>query len=235
MKTQLIRILVADDHPIFRQGLRQVIEMDVSLRVVAEAANGAEVLTQISQTTIDVALIDVDMPVLDGFETASQLLQQKPSVKIIFLTFYKDEMHLSKALNIGASGYLVKDSAAVDVVSCIKSVVQGIRYISPTLSDHLLQRRLRNKRRNGQQSVEETSRLTMAESRILRYLADYKTNKEIANELGISVRTVENHRANMCDKLGLRGTHALVQFAIKRSGQAELDCVERFVLGSEGE
>ena len=207
---------MADDHPIFRQGLKQVIELDTQLKVVAEASNGEQAVTQVSAMHPDVALLDVDMPLLDGFATALLIRKQHPSVKIVFLTLYKDEMHVNEALDLGAYGYLIKDSAAVDVVQCIKAVANGTRYISPTLADCLLQRSTRaGNRKNSREA--SSSRLTATERRVLAHLAEYKTNKEIAYELGVSIRTVENHRANICEKLELQGSHALVRFAIKNA------------------
>lgn len=210
----VIGVLIADDHPIFRQGLIQVIQQDAQLKVVAEAATGEEALAQVALTRPQIALVDVDMPSMDGFDLARVLRGRHSSVKVVFLTLYKDETHLNEALDVGAAGYLVKDSAAADIVQCLKTVAAGRLYVSPGLSDYLLSRAGKvaspeppeNSLLNG---------LTPAERRILSHLADYKTNKQIAVELGISVRTIENHRANICEKLGLQGSHALVRFAIR--------------------
>ena len=130
------------------------------------------------------------------------------------MTLYKDEMHLNEALDIGARGYLVKDSAAADVVQCIQTVAAGAHYVSPALASYLLNRN----QRNSNSKTSDGSRLnylTAAEPRLLRHLAHYKTNKQIALDLGVSIRTIENHRANICEKLGLQGSHALVRFAIE--------------------
>ena len=207
-----IHIVIADDHPIFRQGLRQVIEKDKQLKVLAEADDGEAALDLIRQHRPQIAVLDLDMPGLDGFAVARRILEERLSPKIIILTMHQDEMHFNEALNLGAKGYLVKDSAAADVVNCIKSVAAGHTYISPTLSGLLLNRSSRAA--SQPQQPPGCDSLTLTERRILRLLAEYKTSKEIATELGVSTRTIENHRANICVKLDLRGSHALVKFAI---------------------
>jgi len=212
-----IRILIADDHPIFRQGLRQVIEKDSRLKIIAEADDGDTALEQIRQHRPDIALLDIDMPSRDGFAVLRSMREQRLEVEVIFLTMHKDEMHFNEALNIGAKGYVLKDSAAADVVNCIKAVAAGQNYISPALSTHLL-----NRSRRASELVEQQSGLsdlTGAERRVLALLADLKTNKEIASQLGVSVRTIENHRANICVKLDLRGAHALVKFAVQHKSE----------------
>lgn len=212
-----IRILIADDHPIFRQGLRQVIEKDSRLKVIAEAEDGEVALEQLVRHRPEIALLDIDMPSLDGFAVLRSAREQRLEVEVIFLTMHKDEMHFNEALNIGAKGYVLKDSAAADIVNCIKAVAAGQNYISPALSTHLL-----NRSRRASELVEQRSGLsdlTPTERRVLALLADLKTNKEIANQLGVSVRTIENHRANICVKLDLRGAHALVKFAVQHKSE----------------
>jgi len=207
-----IHIVLADDHPIFRQGLRQVIEKDRQLKVLAEAEDGEAALDLIRRHRPQIAVLDLDMPRLDGFAVARRMREERLPAGIIILTMHQDEMHFNEALNLGAKGYLVKDSAAADVVNCIKSVAAGHSYISPTLSGLLLNRGRRAAAPPPQPTGFDS--LTSAERRVLSLLAEYKTSKEIAAELGVSARTVENHRANICVKLDLRGSHALVKFAI---------------------
>jgi DNA-binding NarL/FixJ family response regulator len=212
-----IRILIADDHPIFRQGLRQVIEKDSRLKVVAEADDGDAALEQIKQHRPDIAILDLDMPLQDGFTVIRAIHEQRLGVEVVFLTMHKDEMHFNEALNLGAKGYVIKDSAAADVVNCVKAVAAGQNYISPALSTYLLNRSRRAATLNEQQKG--LSDLTPTERRVLALLADLKTSKEIASELGVSARTIENHRANICAKLDLRGSHALVKFAIQHKSE----------------
>jgi DNA-binding NarL/FixJ family response regulator len=212
-----IRIVIADDHPIFRQGLRQVIETSPHLIVVAEAGDGVTALERIEACRPDVAVLDIDMPREDGFAVARRLRELRLPVTVIFLTMHKDELHFSAALDLGAKGYLVKDNAAADVVNCINAAAAGETYISPALSAHLLTRSQRAAALVQQQPGLRD--LTAAEHRILLLLAEYQTSKEIAAGLCLSVRTVENHRANICTKLHLHGTHALVKFAIAHKSE----------------
>lgn len=215
MKTE-ISIVMADDHPIFRRGLRQVIEDDPQLRVLAEAEDGEAALALLRQHQPQIALLDLDMPRLDGFAVARQMRQERLTAAVIFLTMHEDEMHFNEALNLGAQGYLVKDSAAVDVVNCIKAVAAGRTYISPALSSLLLNRSRRHDALLQQPGIDS---LTPTERRVLRRLAEHKTSKEIASELGVSARTIESHRANICSKLDLRGAHALVKFAVDHKSE----------------
>jgi DNA-binding NarL/FixJ family response regulator len=211
------RVLIADDHPIFRHGLRQVIEQARNLEVVAEAEDGVTAFERIQDSRPDVAVLDIDMPGEDGFSVARRVREQRLPVLVIFLTMHKDELHFNEAMDLGVRGYLIKDNAAADVVNCINAIAAGRDYVSPSLSTHLL-----NRARRAATFADQKPRvadLTATERRILALLAEYKTNKEIANELCVSVRTVENHRANMCNKLDLHGTHALVKFAIRHRSE----------------
>ncbi|MBI1761525.1 MAG: response regulator transcription factor [Acidobacteria bacterium] len=212
-----IRLLVADDHPIFRQGLKQVIERDAQLKVVAEADDGEAALVLLRDCQAEIAILDLDMPRLDGFGVARRLRETRSPVKVIFLTMHKDALHFNEALEVGALGYLIKDSVAADVVNCIRSVASGQPYISPALSGLLLERSRRNAALTQEQPGLQT--LTATERCVLALLAEYKTSKEIANDLGVSTRTIENHRANICVKLELHGAHALVKFALQHKAE----------------
>ncbi|HEX9002937.1 MAG TPA: response regulator transcription factor [Blastocatellia bacterium] len=211
-----IKILIADDHPIFRHGLRQIIERDPRLRVIAEADDGEAALRLIESMQPQVALLDLDMPGLDGFGVARQVREAGLAVTLVFLTMHNDEMHFNEALDLGAKGYVLKDSAAADVVNCLKTVVTGQHYISPALSTYLLNRHQRASTLLRQPGLQD---LTDTERRVLALLAEYKTSKQIADELGVSVRTIENHRARICQKLDLHGSHALVKFAIRHKSE----------------
>lgn len=209
--TREIRIVVADDHPIFRAGLRQVITTTRGLEVVGEAEDGEAALSLLEATRPDVAVLDVDMPGLDGIAVAREIVRRKLPVAVIFLTMHKNESLFEAALNLGVKGYVLKDSAMADLIQGIKAVVAGQNFISPALSTYLI-----NRDRRGAALSEQTpsiNDLTPAERRILRLIAQAKTNKEIAAELFISVRTVEHHRSNICAKLGLKTSHGLIRFA----------------------
>ncbi len=206
-----IRIVIADDHPIFRQGLRQVVEKDPQIQVIAEAENGEAAFALIQSHQPDVALLDLDMPRLDGFAVIRRLRDMSVATRVIILSMHQDELHFNEALDSGVQGYLIKDSAAADVVRAIQAVAAGQRYICPTLSTFLFDRNQRTAALSAQRPALRL--LTATERRILALLAEYKTSKEIAALLGVSTRTIENHRANICVKLELRGAHALVKFA----------------------
>lgn len=212
-----IRVVIADDHPVFRQGLRQVIEMERGIEVVGEAGDGAAVLRMIREFEPDVAVLDINMPNLKGFDVAREVRQEGLDVRIIVLTMYDDERMLNEALNVGALGYLLKDSAVTDIVAGIKAVAAGGHYVSPSLTTHLVTRAARAaalaQEKPGLDDLTETER------HVLRLVAEYKTSREIAEELHVSPRTVESHRANICQKLGLRGSHALMKFALSNKSR----------------
>lgn len=212
-----IRIVIADDHPIFRRGLRTVVESDPLLKVVAEADDGESALARIVELQPDVAVLDINMPPPDGLAVARRLREGRVAAEVVFLTMHSDEALLDAALDLGVKGFVVKDGAAGEVVGCVKAVAAGRSFFSPTLSGHLLARRER-----AESPVEQTSAvsgLTAAERRVLRLLAESKTSQEIAGELFLSVRTVEHHRSNICAKLGLTGRNALLTFALTHKAE----------------
>ena len=212
-----IRILIADDHPIFRRGLRAMIEADPLLKVVAEADDGQSALARIRELQPDVVVLDIDMPPPDGLAVARQLQEQRLAVAAIFLTMHKDEAMLNAALDVGVKGFIVKDGAATEIVGCIKAVAAGQSFFSPTLSGHLLSRR--NQADSLASQSTSLNSLTTSERRVLLLVAESKSNKEIAEKMFISVRTVERHRSNICDKLGLTGRNALLTFALAHKSE----------------
>jgi DNA-binding NarL/FixJ family response regulator len=212
-----IRVLIADDHPIFRRGLRLVIEADPLLRVVAEAEDGESALSCIRELQPDVAVLDIDMPPPDGLAIARELREQRLPVEIIFLTMHNDEALLNAALDAGVKGFIVKDGAANELIACIKAVAAGQNFVSPTLSGHLLKRRSRADTLAALSP--SINHLTASERRVLLLVAESMTNKEIAEKMFISVRTVEHHRSNICAKLGLTGKNALLTFALTHKSE----------------
>ena len=212
-----ITIVVADDHPIVRQGLRQTMEAERGLKVVAEATDGQTALDQIRSLKPQVAVLDIDMPELDGFGVVRALRAEKIGVEIIFLTIHRDEDFFNEAINLGAKGYVLKDSALTDIVTCVKLVASGQHYVSPALTSLLLNRHRRAA--SLSQKKPELNDLSPAERRVLRLIAEYKTSREISEELFISHRTVETHRTNISNKLNLHGSHALMRFALAHKSE----------------
>ncbi|MCA1849472.1 MAG: response regulator transcription factor [Acidobacteria bacterium] len=216
METE-IRIVIADDHPIFRKGLRQVIETDARLKVIGEADDGLTALEQIRGMQPDVVVLDVDMPNKDGFEVARAVQDERLAVEIIFLTMHKDERFFNAALDLGVKGYVLKDSVVTEIIGGIRAVAAGQNYISPPLSNYIVNRSRRAAALAQQKPG--LSDLTPTERRVLNLIAEYKTSREIAGELFISTRTVEHHRANISMKLELQGSHALLKFALEHKSE----------------
>jgi DNA-binding NarL/FixJ family response regulator len=211
-----------DDHPLFRQGLRSAIEGDDRFEVVGEAGLAEPALELILREKPDVAVLDVNLPQMNGFELMTSLRNRKSSVLIVILTMLKDEQAFNTALNLRVNGYVLKENAAAEILSCIAAVANGESYVSPSLTDFLLRRRSRAeflaRKRPGLED------LTVAERRVLKRIADGKTTKEIAAEFFISPRTVDSHRAHICEKLELSGANKLLQFALQnRDALSHLD------------
>jgi len=211
-----ITVLIADDHPIFRKGLREIIAAEPSLKLVAEVEDGESALTMIQTHRPQVAVLDVDMPRKDGIEVARAVKESRLPVAILLLTMHREERFFNAALDLGVAGYVLKDGAISEIVTGIRSVAAGQHYITPLLTDYLL-----NRRRASLAAAEQTglASLTEAEQRVLKLVAEYKTSKEIADDLFISVRTVDRHRANIATKLDLKGAHALLQFALEHKAE----------------
>ena len=212
MMTDEIKIIIADDHPIFRNGLRQLLETEAKFKIIGEADNGENALKLITAEKPDVAILDIDMPEKDGFEVARSLFSNSIPVKIIFLTMHRDKKLFNAALNIDVKGFVLKDSAMADLIGAVKAVSRGESFISPQLSSFLIERS-----RQSETFVQKTpsiNSLTPTEKHILSLIGDYLTSKEIAAKLFISIRTVEHHRASISAKLDLKGSHALLKFAL---------------------
>jgi DNA-binding NarL/FixJ family response regulator len=212
-----IKVVIADDHPIFRQGLRQIIETDPRLKVVGEAEDGEEALRLIRELSPDVAVLDVTMPMRDGFSVVRQLRDEHLAVGIIFLTMHSDEHFLNAALDLAVKGYVLKDSAIIEIINSIRAVAAGHSYVSPALSTHLINRGARSFELAEQKPA--LNQLTPTERRVLKMVAEGRTSREIAEEMRIGVRTVEHHRSNIATKLELKGSHALVKFAVKHQSE----------------
>jgi DNA-binding NarL/FixJ family response regulator len=210
--TESITVVIAEDHPLFRKGLVDALAGDSTFSIVGEAADGMQALELLRRHRPRIALLDVDMPKLTGLAVAEAVREERLGTAVVMLTMFKDAAMLRRALDIGARGYVLKDSAATDILACLNLVAAGRAYISPALSSELLERESPDA--NAQPA--ELASLTPAEHRVLRLIAQGLTSAAIGTELGISAKTVENHRLHICDKLGLHGPQALLRFAIER-------------------
>ena len=204
-----ITILIADDHPVFRSGLKHIINSEVGLNVIADVNNGDEALTFLERNLPDITILDIDMPVLNGLDAARVIMNKNIETEIIFLTMYKEEDVFNKAMDIGAQGYVLKESAVKDILAAIHTVAGGKHYISPSISEYLVNRAGYSSDRH-----KNISDLTTAERRVLILIAEHKTNNEIAEELSISPKTVARHRENVSNKLNLHGKYALLKFVL---------------------
>lgn len=210
-----ITILIVDDHPLLRRGVRDVITENRRFRVIAEASDGDEAIQLVTGMNPDIAIVDVDMPRVNGLELLRQLRQMAPSLKAIILTMYKEEDVFNAAMDLGAKAYVVKDNAATDIMAALDKVAAGEMYLSPVMLEA-------GRRRSGRVqelllNKPQIETLTPSERRILKLIGEDYTSKEIANFLKLSVRTVDNHRQNICRKLNLHGTHSLLKFAFDNS------------------
>lgn len=208
-----INIIIADDHPLFRRGLREAIEEVERFHIVAECTNGSDALERIQSLLPDVAILDMQMPEMGGLEVASTLQKGKNTTALVFLTVHDDQDMFHRAMELGARGYILKDAVVSEIVQGIDIVAAGEYYFSPQLSSRWM--RENERLRNTVDAQTGLSRLTVAERRILSLIAEELTTEQIAEMLCISPRTVEHHRSNINHKLSLNGAYALVRFALK--------------------
>jgi len=208
-----IKIILADDHPVYRDGLRQMLEQDPELQLVHETGTGRDAMDEARRLKANVLLLDIDMPQMSGLDVARERQRHRDSFEIIFLTMHREEDLFNEAMDLGVKGYVLKDSASADIRKAVHSVAEGRAYVSPSLSEFMMNRA------SGAQDLRTAQpgldTLTASERRILKLIASDRTSKEIAEELGLSPRTVENHRTNICTKLDIHGSHALLKFAFE--------------------
>ena len=204
----MIRIALADDHNVVRQGLRALLEGVKDFRVVGEARDGKEMVELVLREKPDVAVVDLAMPSLNGVEATRRIVRDMPAVKVLVLSMYTGEEYVREALSAGAGGYLVKDSAADDLVEAIRLVARGAQFLSPAIA-HLAAP-------PGKGTASPLDRLTSREREVLQLIAEGNSNKEIAARLQLSVKTIEAHRTNLMTKLDIHDTASLTRFAIAR-------------------
>lgn len=209
-----LRILLADDHTVVRQGLRKVLEERPDWVVVAEAGNGREAVQKAEEAKPDVAILDVAMPLLNGIEATRQIVKRSPATRVLVLTMHSDEAYVNQILKAGATGYLLKDSADVDLIQAVSAVSQGKSFFSPGVARLMLDDYVRQLADKG--ITDRYESLSEREREIFQLIAEGKANKEIAAILSISPSTVETHRARIMEKLDLHSAAEIVLYAVRR-------------------
>ena len=208
-----IKIIIADDHPVSLHGLLRILETAPEVEILGQAKDGAEAWQLLQQKQPDVALLDMRLPLLDGLELARRIRRMEKPMPFIFLTMWKEEAMFNEAISLGCSGYLLKESAAEEILAAIRTAAAGRRYLSPAVSEFVLQRSQREQAMRA--ANPGLAQLTAAEQRVLKLVAENKTTKEIADQLQTSPRTVDHQRASISTKLGLQGSHSLLRFAFE--------------------
>jgi two-component system response regulator NreC len=209
-----IRLLIADDHPLVRRGLRALLERDGEFDVVAEAANGYEAVELATLHKPEIALLDVGMPRLNGTDAATSIREKLPAVRIIIVSMHSDEGYVLRSLKAGARGYLLKASPEADVLAAVRAVAAGNAYFSPSITKLLVEDYMSEVRRRGLQDSYDL--LSFREREILQCLTSGKSNREIADLLYLSVSTVETHRNNILQKLRLHSLADLILYAVRK-------------------
>jgi DNA-binding NarL/FixJ family response regulator len=207
------RLVLADDHAMFRQGIKKILEENGGVKVIGEASDGLELLNLLNKITPDAVILDISMPTIRGIEATREIKSVYPDIKILILTMHKRKEYLYHCLSAGAEGYLLKEDADTELYAAIKKVQEGGVYISPILSEELTDDFVRMCR--GDLKL-PSDKLTSREREVVKLIAEGKKNREIADLLCISIRTVENHRANIMKKLKLKNTSELVKYAIRK-------------------
>jgi len=212
--SQKYRIVLAEDHTILREGLRSLLSSNPNFEIVGEAEDGREAIRCVEKLKPDLILTDLSMPRMNGMEAIKEIKRESPETKVLVLTVHKAEEYILAAFRAGADGYLLKDSTHVELVMAVNKVLSGKHYISPEISEKVVEGYLEGKKALKSKTSWET--LTQREREILKLIAEGYKNKEIADDLCISVKTVEKHRANLMEKLNLHNAQALTAFAIEK-------------------
>lgn len=210
-----ITVLLVDDHTVVRQGLRALLQSEGDIEIVGEAETGREAVQLAKKLLPDVAVIDIAMPLLNGLEATRQITHEVPSTKVLILSSYSDDEYVRQLTDAGATGYLVKQTAANDLLKAIREAYRGNAYFSPSISKRLLEQ-YRDAFTRGQPVKKRTELLTSRESEVLQLIAEGKANKQIAAELCISIKTVEKHRQQVMNKLNIHDIAGLTRYAISK-------------------
>jgi two-component system, NarL family, response regulator NreC len=209
-----LRVMLADDHAVLRAGLKLVVEREPDMTVVAEAADGRQAVDLAPNSGADVLVMDVAMPGLNGIEAARQILAKKPSIAVVILSMHSDESYVLRSLRAGAKAYLLKESAETDVIAAIRAVAAGKSFFSAKVTKLLQEEYVQRLQQEGKDDSYDS--LTPREREILQMIAEGQANKDVANNLNLSLYTVETHRGNILQKLGLRSAAEVVLYAVRK-------------------
>jgi DNA-binding NarL/FixJ family response regulator len=209
-----IRVMLADDHTILREGIKGLLEKAEDIEVVGEAGDGSEAVAKAQQLSPDVVLMDITMPGMNGLEATRQIKVLKPDIKVLILTMHESNQYISQFLRSGASGYVLKDTAASELAGAIRAVDAGNAFLYPSIARKLLDGYLQRPEDGGDSEGDDG--LTEREREVLKMVAEGRTNKEIADTLSLSIRTVQAHRANLMGKLHMHDRTELVRYAIRK-------------------
>lgn len=213
-KSKIVRVLLAEDHTIVRKGLRSLLDGETGIEVIGEAGDGREAIEKVRQLRPDVVLMDITMPGLNGLEATRQIKKRFPEVKVVILTVHTTEEYILQILRAGASGYVVKQAAPTELLSAIQAAYRGDSFLSPSISAKVIEEYIRQAEAMAERN--SYNRLTDREREVLQLIAEGHSNREIAELLHISVKTVETHRTHLMDKLDLHNTAELTQYAIRK-------------------
>lgn len=208
-----VKIFIADDHAVFRDGLKRILADNANFEVVGEAADGQETVNRVQEQNPDILLLDVSMPVFNGFQVVERIKDLVPAIKVIVLTLHNNESYISSFLKAGVNGYIIKTASAREVLLALEAVAKGGYYLDPSVSRFLINHYVEN---TIEDQVEEWDGLTSREVEVLKLIAEGYKNQDIADLLNVSVKTVESHRYNIMEKLDMHDRIDLVKYAIRR-------------------
>ncbi|MBP6398506.1 MAG: response regulator transcription factor [Saprospiraceae bacterium] len=210
----MIKVLIADDHTMFVDGIESILKLEEGVHVVGRCYDGASVLTFVQKQPTDIVLLDVNLPDMSGIEVCKQLAATKPTVKVLAISMYNEESYVSEILNHGAKGYILKNTGREELLKAIKTVQGGATYFSKDVTETIM-KGLMNRRKSSSKSSADIPKISRREKEVLRLIAEEFTTQEIADKLFISLKTVESHRANLLAKLNARNSAGLVRISLE--------------------
>lgn len=214
--TKKVKVLIADDHSLVRNGLQMVFQNQSDISIVGEAENGEEVLDLIAKRKPDIVIIDISMPKLNGIEATRRIRQEYPETKVLILTIHDNQEYIYQMVRAGANGYVLKDAGKNELLAAVRALAQGDKFFSPSVSNVMVEEFIRRAQQQASDVGNNAKpRLTQRETEILRHIADGLTNSAIAEKLFLSVRTIDTHRTNIMTKLDIHDTAGLVRYAIQ--------------------